>query len=125
MADWTTNLPPEAVEGADTHVEDHNKLLAAHREVRAKIDGIELTPGPEGPRGPAGPKGDKGEPGTPGADGAKGDKGDPGTPGAKGDKGDPGTPGADGADGFPTETQWNDLVARVAALEAAATAPEA
>ena len=44
---------------------------------------------------------------------AKGDRG------AKGDKGDP---GADGADGFPTETQWNDLVARVVALEEAATA---
>ena len=47
---------------------------------------------------------------------AKGDRG------AKGDKGDPGAPGADGADGFPTETQWNDLVARVVALEEAATA---
>ena len=46
-----------------------------------------------------GPKGDKGDPG------AKGDKGNPGT---KGDKGDP---------GFPTEEQWNALVARVEALE--------
>ena len=46
-----------------------------------------------------GPKGDKGDPG------AKGDKGNPGT---KGDKGDP---------GFPTEEQWNTLVARVEALE--------
>ena len=61
-----------------------------------------------GPQGPAGPKGDPGEQGTPGTDGAKGDKGDPGTPGAKGDKGDP---------GFPTEEQWNELVARVEALE--------
>ena len=40
--------------------------------------------------------------------GPKGDKGDPGTPGTKGDKGDP---------GFPTEEQWNTLVARVDALE--------
>ena len=40
--------------------------------------------------------------------GPKGDKGDPGTPGTKGDKGDP---------GFPTEEQWNALVARVDALE--------
>lgn len=56
------------------------------------IADIELTPGP------AGPKGDKGDAGTAGAKGAKGDKGDP---------------------GFPTETQWNDLVARVTALEAA------
>ena len=47
----------------------------------------------------------------------KGDTGDVGPAGPKGDKGDPGTPGADGADGFPTETQWNDLVARVEALE--------
>ena len=52
-----------------------------------------------------GPKGDKGDTG---AKGAKGDKGEPGTPGTKGDKGDP---------GFPTEEQWNALVARVEALE--------
>ena len=58
--------------------------------------------------GPKGDKGDPGERGAPGTDGAKGDKGDPGTPGAKGDKGDP---------GFPTEEQWNALVARVEALE--------
>ena len=61
-----------------------------------------------------GPKGDKGDKGDPGEAGPKGDagpqglKGDPGTPGAKGDKGDP---------GFPTEEQWNALVARVEALE--------
>ena len=58
--------------------------------------------------GPKGDKGDPGEQGTPGTDGDKGDKGDPGTPGTKGDKGDP---------GFPTEEQWNELVARVEALE--------
>ena len=61
-----------------------------------------------GPQGPAGPKGDAGEPGPAGAKGAKGDKGEPGAAGAKGDKGDP---------GFPTEDQWNALVARVDALE--------
>ena len=61
-----------------------------------------------GPQGPAGPKGDTGEPGPAGAKGAKGDKGEPGAAGAKGDKGDP---------GFPTEEQWNTLVARVEALE--------
>ena len=42
------------------------------------------------------------EPGPQGEPGPKGD------PGAKGDKGDP---------GFPTEEQWNALVARVDALE--------
>ena len=61
-----------------------------------------------GPQGPAGPKGDTGEPGPAGTKGAKGDKGEPGAAGAKGDKGEP---------GFPTEEQWNALVARVEALE--------
>src|SRR5699024_4449771 len=64
--------------------------------------------GPKGDAGPQGPKGDKGEPGAAGAKGAKGDKGEPGAAGAKGDKGEP---------GFPTEEQWNALVARVEALE--------
>ena len=58
-----------------------------------------------------GPKGDKGDPGEPGS---KGDKGDPG---AKGDKGNPGAKGDKGEPGFPTEEQWNALVARVDALE--------
>ena len=67
--------------------------------------------GDTGPQGPEGPQGPKGDPGTPGADGADG---------AKGDKGDPGTPGADGADGFGTEAQYNDIIARLEALETAA-----
>ena len=83
---------------------DPSTPLSADRlnHIEQGIAGIELL---EGPPGEKGDKGDKGDPGTPGADGAKGDKGD---------KGDPGTPGADG---FHTEAQWNDLVARVAALE--------
>ena len=55
-----------------------------------------------------GPKGDKGDPGEPGPKGDKGETGPAGTDGAKGVKGDP---------GFPTEEQWNALVARVDALE--------
>ena len=58
--------------------------------------------------GEKGAKGDKGEPGAAGADGAKG---------AKGDKGDAGAPGADG---FGTEVQYNDIIARLEALEAPA-----
>lgn len=48
-----------------------------------------------------------------------------GPPGPKGDKGDPGERGPEGpqgpagADGFPSEAEWNDLVARVEALEGA------
>lgn len=49
-------------------------------------------------------------PGPPGADGTDGQDGAPGADGAD---------GQDGADGFPTEEQWNDLVARVEALETA------
>ena len=74
----------------------------------ADAHAVVAEPGPQGPEGPAGPKGDTGEPGPAGAKGAKGDKGEPGAAGAKGDKGDP---------GFPTEEQWNALVARVEALE--------
>jgi len=62
------------------------------------IADVELTPGPEGPQGPEGPEGPQGPAGADGSDGAEGPA---------------------GADGFPTETQWNDLVARVEALESA------
>lgn len=65
----------------------------------------------------AGAKGDKGDPGAPGEDGAPGKDGAKGDPGEKGDPGTPGEDGAKGADGFPTEEQWDDLVARVTALE--------
>ena len=76
----------------------------------AELNRIEAAGAAKAARGPEGPEGPQGPAGADGADGAKG---------AKGDKGDP---GADGADGFPTEAQWNDLVARVVALEEAATA---
>ena len=102
MATWTTTLPDTATEGAETHIADHNKIVDAIKEARTNIDEIELTPGPEGPRGPAG---------ADGADGAQG---------PKGDKGDAGAPGADGADGFGTEAQYNDIIARLEALEGAA-----
>lgn len=59
------------------------------------IDGVE---GPQGPKGDAGPKGDKGD------------------AGAKGEKGDAGPAGKDG---FGTETQYNDIIARLEALEGA------
>ena len=53
--------------------------------------------GPQGPRGEAGAKGDTG---------------------AKGAKGDTGEQGPAGADGFCTEAQYNDIIARLEALEA-------
>ena len=99
MATWTKPLPAAATEGAETHIEDHNKIVDAIKEARTNIDEIELTPGPAGPAG---------------ADGAQGPKGD------KGDAGAPGAPGADGADGFGTEAQYNDIIARLEALEGAA-----
>ena len=80
----------------------------------ADAHAVVAEPGPKGDKGDPGepgPKGDKGEPGPAGTDGAKGAKGDKGEPGADGAKGDKGEPG------FPTEEQWNALVARVDALE--------
>lgn len=44
-------------------------------------------------------------------------KGAKGDPGAKGADGAQGQAGKDGKDGFPTQQQWDDLVARVEALE--------
>lgn len=93
MADWSTELPGKAAEGNPGHPEDHNKIVDAIREVRSNVDEIELTPGPPG------------EDGTNGADGADGEEGPAGTD------------GADGADGFPSQEQWDALVARVEALE--------
>lgn len=61
-----------------------------------------------------GDKGDQGEPGTPGVDGAQGEQGPEGPQGPKGDKGDT---GAAGAAGFGTEAQYNDIIARLEALE--------
>ena len=74
----------------------------------ARLTHIEQGIAAKAKQGPKGDKGDPGEPGPPGADGADG------ADGAKGAKGDPGTPGADG---FPSESDWNALVARVEALE--------
>lgn len=102
MADWNVDLPAKAVEGAETHVEDHNAVYDAIQEVRTNVDEIELTPGP---------KGDKGEPGADGKDGADGEKG------PKGDKGDTGPAGKDAEPQFTEE--------EVAALKALIEEPEA
>lgn len=96
MAVWNVDLPAEAVEGAETHVEDHNMVYDAIKEIRTNVDEIELTPGP------------KGDPGVDGKDGAKG---------AKGDKGDPGADGKDAEPQFTAE--------EVAALKALLETPEA
>lgn len=43
MADWTAPLPETAVEGAETHIEDHNAIVAAITEARGVIDAAEAT----------------------------------------------------------------------------------
>ena len=84
------------VTGAIPKQEDfHNLIDVAGKE------------GPQGPRGEAGAKGDTGE------------QGPQGDAGAKGAKGDTGAQGPAGADGFGTEAQYNDIIARLEALEAA------
>lgn len=60
MADWNAPLPGEAEVGDSGHPEDHNKIVAAIREVQSNVDDIELTPGPEGPEGKRGPAGSDG-----------------------------------------------------------------
>lgn len=75
--------------------------------------------GKEGPQGPRGEAGAKGDTGAKGAKGDTGEQGPQGDPGAKGAKGDTGAQGPAGADGFGTEAQYNDIIARLEALEAA------
>ena len=78
---------------------------ATNESVDAKLEVIELTPGPQGPQGPQGepgvqgPQGPAGPQGEPGPQGPKGDKGDIGPQGPAGEKGDKGEPGNDGAPG--------------------------
>lgn len=55
--------------------------------------------------------------GLQGVEGPAGEQGQPGTPGTNGADGEPGPAGADGADGFGTEAQYNDIIARLEALE--------
>lgn len=92
------------IEAVYVHTDNGNVPLLDYLEDNAATG----PQGPEGPQGPAGPEGPEGPQGPAGADGTDGPDGATGATGA---------PGADGADGFPTEEQWNDLVARVAALE--------
>ncbi|WP_080875551.1 collagen-like triple helix repeat-containing protein [Oceanobacillus timonensis] len=82
-----------------TKAELKERLVKGHviteQDVQDLID-VAGEQGPEGPQGEQGPRGEKGN---------------------KGAVGEQGPAGADGEDGFPTETQWNELIARVDTLE--------
>ncbi len=93
-------------EWADGEAGETPITAARLNNIEQGIAGVELTPGPQGPQGDAGPAGPEGPEGP------------------QGPQGDAGPAGSDGADGFPTEAQWNDLVARVEALEAEADPAE-
>lgn len=49
--------------------------------------------------------------------GERGPRGEQGEPGPAGSEGEQGPAGTDGADGFGTEAQYNDIIARLEALE--------
>jgi len=61
-----------------------------------------------------GDKGDTGPQGPPGTDGKDGEQGPSGADGKDGEQGPQGPPGNDG---FGTEAQYNDIIARLEALE--------
>jgi len=52
-----------------------------------------------------------------GPQGEQGEQGPAGSDGSDGEQGPEGPQGPSGADGFPSEQDWNDLVARVETLE--------
>ena len=72
-------------------------------ETDAKIEAIELTPGPKGDKGDTG---EKGEPGAPGEQGIQGPQGEPGAPGKDGE---------DGKDYILTDTDKSDIANLVVA----------
>lgn len=98
--------------------EEGNTPITAERlnHLEQGIANVELTQGPQGIQGEIGPEGPQGPQGDIGPEGPQGPQGDIGP---KGDTGDTGLQGIQGEAGFPSETEWNDLVARVEALESA------
>lgn len=122
MADWVKPLPAEAVEGAEGHPEDHNKIVDAIKEIRSLVDSGALD-GADGAKGADGKDGAAGKAGADGhspvitfdgtkivVDGVDG-------PDLKGATGAAGKAGADGKD---LSSELAALTARVNALEEAA-----
>jgi Notch-like protein len=124
------------------------QLWDAVMDLHGQIQNISQAPGaqgPPGPEGPIGPQGEQGVPGPQGEVGPKGDtgaqglqgeigpKGDTGTQGPQGETGPKGDTGAQGIPGLPGEQgtctcpitleMYNDLLARIAALEGSAATP--
>src|SRR5690625_3627791 len=86
-------------------------------DAKEELKGDKGDKGDQGEQGIQGDKGDKGETGPEGPQGPAGADGKDGVDGNDGAEGPEGPKGDKGADGFPTESQWDDLVARVEALE--------
>ena len=114
---WVNNSKPsisaENLNKIEQGIADAHAIVATPGDDGKSAYQVAVDNGFEGsePEWLASLKGDKGDTGP---KGDKGGKGEPGTPGAKGDKGDKGEPGADG---FPSQSDWDTLVARVTALE--------
>ena len=87
------------------------RLVTGHVLTEQDMKDILDVAGEKGPKGDTGAAGPKGDPGV------AGPKGDTGATGPKGDTGAAGPKGDPGADGFGTEAQYNELVARIEALE--------
>lgn len=100
-----------------TKEELKTRLVTGHVLTEQDMKDILDVAGEKGPKGDTGAAGPKGDPGAKGAKGDPGVAGPKGDPGAKGDTGATGPKGDPGADGFGTEVQYNELVARIEALE--------
>ena len=94
-----------------TKEELKTRLVTGHVLTEQDMKDILDVAGEKGPKGDTGAAGPKGDPGVAGS------KGDTGATGPKGDTGAAGPKGDPGADGFGTEAQYNELVARIEALE--------
>src|SRR5690554_1709439 len=101
------SIVPEDTAGktGDVYLNTANGDFYKKTDAWTKIGVLMGPQGEQGPQGPEGPEGPQGEQGI---------QGEPGTPGEQGEQG---IQGPKGADGFGTEAQYNDIIARLEALE--------
>lgn len=95
--------------------EEGNTPITAERlnHLEQGVANVELTQGPQGIQGEIGPEGPQGPQGDTGTQGIQGEIG------PEGPQGDTGLQGIQGEAGAPSQSEWDDLVARVEALESA------
>ena len=122
LGDIVRDLQQGGVAGEDG--KSAYEIAVEHGFEGTEEEWLESLKGPQGEQGPEGPQGIQGEPGEDGKSAYEiaVDQGFEGTEAEwleslKGEQGPQGPQGEPGKDGFGTEEQYNDIIARLEALE--------